>query len=339
MKCIYMPQPEKVYTHEVDIPIYGEEDVLIKVHTVGLCGTDLHSYRGSAALTKYPLIPGHEIGGHIVSLGKKVPATYKENMKVTVKPYFNCGVCYSCSIQRINACKDSVTLGVQIPGALCEYIAVNFNNVITCSDLSYEELALIEPLAVGTHLSNRTKVCSSDIVLVFGCGVIGLGAISACYLKGATVIAVDIADKKLELAKHMGAEYVINSKKQDVEKIVNEITRGQGAHVVLEAIGFNETMAQSIELVSFSGRVGYVGYGSGNLHLNSNVVVKKELNISGSRNSMHSEFIDVIQNLSYHKLPFHRLITEKFIANDAAKAFELWNKNQDVYTKIQIIFE
>lgn len=341
MKAVYMSKPWDVTVIEKDAPAVKPQDVLIRIHRVGLCGTDLQSYRGVAALTNYPLIPGHELGGEVVSCGPEVPVgLFHAGDRVTVKPYFNCGHCYPCSIDRINCCENSRTMGVQMQeGALCELISVPYGNVMQCGDLSYEEIALIEPLSVGAHLVSRANVSEGEFVLVFGCGVIGSGAISAAHFRGAKVIVADIADEKKATADAMGAYAFVNPQTQNLKEEIDRITDGAGVSVALEAIGIRSTMAEAIEAVNFAGRVGYVGYSKLPIEANATLIVKKELTIVGSRNALIDEFHSVMQNISARKLDFKRLISATYPVDEAPKAFADWDASPGNITKIQISFE
>ena len=341
MEAVYMKEPGNVSVIDLKMPEVREDDVLIRIHRVGLCGTDLQSYRGMAALTKFPLVPGHELGGEVVSCGKGVPAgMFAAGERVTVKPYFNCGHCYPCSIGRINCCENSRTMGVQMQeGALCDYVAVPYGNVMKCGDLSYEEIALIEPLSVGAHLAARANIQKDEYVLVFGCGVIGSGAISAAYFRGAKVIVVDIASEKFETAKAMGAIACINPLEQDVRAEIDRITEGAGVSVALEAIGVASTMADAINMVNFAGRVGYVGYCKKPLEVNATLIVKKELTIVGSRNATIDEFQTVKENIATGRLDFKRLISAVYKAPEAPRAFTEWAATPGNFVKIQISFD
>lgn len=341
MRAVYMKAPGDVSLIDIPRPEVREGDVLIRVHRVGLCGTDLQSYRGVAALTNFPLVPGHELGGEVAAWGGAVPAgLFAEGDHVTVKPYFNCGHCYPCGIGRINCCENSRTMGVQMQeGALSDYIAVPYENVLPCGTLSYEEMALIEPLSVGAHLVTRANITAGEYVLVFGCGVIGSGAIAAAYFRGAKVIAVDIASEKFETAKAIGAFACVNPQTQNLREEIARITNGAGVSVALEAIGVSGTMAEAIEAVNFAGRVGYVGYCKKPLEVNATLIVKKELTIVGSRNSTIEEFQRVRENIATGKLDFKRLISAAYTPEDAGRAFAEWDAQPGRFVKIQIRFD
>ena len=184
-------------------PKMGDDEVLLKMKYVGFCGSDLNTFRGGNPMVKMPVVPGHEVGAEIVSVGKNVPEGLKPGMVVTANPYTNCGKCASCRNGRVNACEHNETLGVQRWGAMCEYIALPWEKVIPAGLLTPRTCALIEPMSVGFHAVSRAQVTDIDVVLVIGCGMVGMGAVVRSVQRGATVVAADIDDEKLALAKEM----------------------------------------------------------------------------------------------------------------------------------------
>lgn len=200
MKAISLIEPRQIEIIEIPEPALGPEDVLVELRYVGLCGSDLSAYRGLSPMVSYPRIPGHEVSGVIVAKGERVPERLQVGAPVAVSPYTSCGLCPACRLGRANTCQYNQTLGVQRDGALTRRIAVPYAKTFTSQVLTPQELALVEPLSVGYHAANRGRVSEVDSVLVFGCGAIGLGAIAASARKGATVIAVDIDDGKLEMS-------------------------------------------------------------------------------------------------------------------------------------------
>ena len=168
MKAFVIAEKEVVEAKMIEDPVMGPTDVLIEVRYVGLCGSDLNSYRGLMPFVTLPRIPGHEISGVIIEKGVNVPKTLNIGDKVTVSPYTNCGVCPACRAGRINTCEFNQTLGVQRDGALTERIAVSFEKVFKSEILTLQELALVEPFSVGYHAANRGNICETDSVLLFG---------------------------------------------------------------------------------------------------------------------------------------------------------------------------
>lgn len=223
----------------VDVPEQEMKagDVMIRLQYVGFCGSDLNTYLGRNPMVKLPVIPGHEVGAVIEAVGSEVPEGLKPGMVVTVNPYTNCGKCASCRNARPNACQHNETLGVQRNGSMRERLVLPWEKVIPAGLLTPRECALVEPMSVGFHAVSRALVTDSDVVLVIGCGMVGMGAVVRSALRGATVIAADIDDEKLQLAREMGASYTLNTKTDDVNARLLEMTSGFGPDVVIEAVG------------------------------------------------------------------------------------------------------
>jgi L-galactonate 5-dehydrogenase len=335
MKAFAIKEQGVVSAIEIPEPKMGPADVLLEVYFVGLCGSDLNSYRGLMPFVTLPRIPGHEISGIIVDKGAEVPGTIKTGDYATVSPYTNCGVCPSCRQGRTNCCQFNQTLGVQREGALTQRIAVPFEKIFVSKKLTLHELALVEPLSVGYHGANRGSVSEIDTVLLLGCGTIGMGALCAAVRKGATVIALDIDDAKLAVAKKFGAAYTINSAKENAKDRVMEITNNEGASVAIEAAGTPITFNLALDLVAFAGRVVSIGYSKNETGIKTQLIVSKELNIYGSRNALRV-FPSVINMFERKERPFADMITKIFPFNETPDAFKYWNENPGTVSKILI---
>jgi len=338
MKAVKIIKPGVVKLVELNKPKVSVEEILIKLKALGLCGSDLKTYQGQNQMVIYPRIPGHEIAGEIVQTGEEVPSEFQVGRLVTVSPYTSCGKCVACQQGRVNCCPYNQTLGVQRDGAAAEFITVPYSKVFLAGDLPEEQIACIEPLSVGWHATNRAQIRSEDIVLVFGCGMIGLGVIAASTYKGAKVIAVDVDDLKLKKAKALGAIYTVNSQKENLEKKIFHLTRGQGVNVVIEAVGLTETFKKAIDLVCFAGRVVYIGYAKALVEYDTNLFVKKELDIKGSRNALDSEIKEVIKMVASRKIKIENLITQNYLLENLEEAFRFWDKHTEKVTKIIIRF-
>ena len=191
MKAIQITAPSEMKVVDIEKPVLEPGEVLVKIKYVGFCGSDLNTFLGRNPMVKLPVISGHEVGAVIEAVGKDVPDSLKPGMSVTVNPYTNCGKCASCRNGRVNACEHNETLGVQRNGAMCEYIALPWSKIIPAHRIPPRDCALIEPMSVGFHAVSGAQVTDIDIVMVIGCGMIGMGAIVRSALRGATVIAVD----------------------------------------------------------------------------------------------------------------------------------------------------
>ena len=339
MKAIQITEPSVMKVIDIADPQMGDNDVLLKMKYVGFCGSDLNTFRGGNPMVKMPVVPGHEVGAEIVKVGKNVPEGLKPGMVVTVNPYTSCGKCASCRNDRVNACEHNETLGVQRWGAMCEYIALPWEKVIPAGGLSPRTCALIEPMSVGFHAVNRAQVTDIDTVMVIGCGMVGMGAIVRAAQRGATVIAADIDDEKLTLAKQMGASYAVNTKTEDVHARLLEMTSGFGPDVVIEAVGSVPTYQMAVNEVAFTGRVACIGYAKTEVSFQTKYFVQKELDIRGSRNAQPSDFRAVIRYLQRGTCPVDRLISNEVIPENALGAMEQWAANPGKVFRILVNFE
>ena len=338
MKAIQIKKPFELDVVRLEEPVCGAGEVLLRIRYVGFCGSDLNTWRGGNAMAKAGVIPGHEIGAEIVKTGAGVPDSLKPGLTVTVDPYTACGHCASCRNRRFNACEHNETLGVQRDGAMREYLVLPWQKVIVAEGIDVKHCALVEPLSVGFHAVDRAGVTDKDVVTVFGCGMIGMGAIVRAALRGATVVAVDIDDDKLEVAKSVGAAYVVNSRTQDVKERIAALTGGLLADVVVEAVGAPVTQRAAIECVGFTGRVVFIGYAKDETTFSTRLFVQKELNIFGSRNAQPEDFRAVIGYLRRGTCPYDKLITSVVKPEEAAEAMKHWHENPGKVFRILVEF-
>lgn len=310
----------------VDIPQQEmkSDEVLLRLNYVGFCGSDLNTWLGRNTMAKMPVIPGHEVGAVIEAVGSDVPEGLKPGMVVTVNPYTNCGKCASCRNSRVNACQYNETLGVQRDGAMREFIVMPWEKVIPAGLLTPRTCALVEPMSVGFHAVSRAQVTDIDVVLVIGCGMVGMGAVVRSAQRGATVVAADIDDEKLALAREMGASYTINTQTEDVHARLLEMTSGFGPDVVIEAVGSTPTYQMAVDEVAFTGRVICIGYAKAEVSFQTKFFVQKELDIRGSRNAQPSDFRAVIHYLERGTCPVDRLISREVSPEEAPAAMQQW---------------
>jgi threonine dehydrogenase-like Zn-dependent dehydrogenase len=317
----------------VDIPeiTQQEGEALLRVKMVGLCGTDLNTFRGRNPMVEFPRIPGHEVAAEIVDGGGDL----KTGTLVTVLPYTSCGLCASCRRGRGNACQHNQTMGVQRDGAMTEYISIPREKLYT-ANLSVTELGLVEPLTVGFHAAARGRVTKQDIAAVFGCGGVGLGAIASCAFRGAETIAIDMDDAKLEIAKKAGARHLVNTARESLHEKLREITGGHGPDVIIEAIGLPDTFCAAVEEVAFTGRVVYIGYAKEPVSYETRLFVQKELDILGSRNALPEDFLEVIRMLEAGRFPVGDAISAIVPMEDAGRMLAEWSETPGRFTKIMI---
>ncbi len=324
MKALNITAERQMKVMELPEPEIAHDEVLIRLEYVGFCGSDLNTYMGRNPMVKLPVIPGHEIGAVIEKVGSDVPEHLVPGMTVTVNPYTNCGKCSSCRNGRVNACRYNETLGVQRNGAMRERMALPWIKIIPADGLSSRTCALAEPMSVGFHAAARAEVTDIDTVMIIGCGMVGLGAVIRSVMRGATVIAADIDDEKLALAKEFGASHVINTLKENVHERLEEITGGMAPDVIIEAVGSPATYQMAVDEVGFTGRIVFIGYAKSEVSFQTKLFVQKELDIRGSRNALPADFKAVLRFLRKNTCPVDRLISIETSPEEAGSAMQKW---------------
>jgi len=338
MKAFRIRQPGQSEVIDVRTPSPGPNEVLLRLGRVGFCGSDLSTFRGLNPLIDYPLIPGHEIGAIIEELGPDVPSRWQVGQEVSVLPYTHCGGCSACHQGRINTCRDNRTLGIQRPGAMCERTVVPHDKLLAGESLSLTDLALVEPLTIGYHAVQRGRISSADTVAVLGSGMIGLGVVAAASSLGARVIAIDLDDGKLALARECGAQELINSNADSLHHRLQRLTGGRGPNVIVEAIGSPATFQAAVEEVCFAGRVVYIGYVKAPVEYDSKLFVMKELDIIGSRNALPNDFENVIKMLVGSRVPVNKIVSRSVSIDAAGSVLQRWSDAPNDFTKIHVVF-
>ncbi len=338
MRAFVIDEPGRTRVAELEQPVPGPEEVLLRTRVVGMCGTDLSTFRGKNPLVSYPRIPGHEIAATIVEAGSGVPEHLRPGLNVTLSPYTSCGKCASCKRGRVNACQFNQTLGVQREGAMKDYFTAHWSKLYVAEGLTIPELSVVEPLSVGFHAASRGRVTAEDTVAVIGCGVVGLGAIAASAYKNAKVIAIDVDDRKLAVARQAGAAHTINSRSANVHDELAALTGNFGPDVIIEAVGMPATFRMAVEEVAFTGRVVYIGYAKEPVDYETRLFVMKEIDILGSRNAL-DEFGTVIDALRGGRFPVDAIISRVVPLEEAGEALKAWSDDPGAYVKVQISFE
>lgn len=334
MRALIIKGPGEATIETVPEPKLDPTKVSLRVRMVGLCGSDLNSYRGRNPMVQFPRIPGHEIAATVIE-GSSLRPDISSGVNVTMSPYTSCGKCASCLRGRPNACVFNETLGVQRDGALTEHITMPAEKLYPAA-LSIKELCLVEPLTVGFHAVARGRVTGADRVAIFGCGGVGLGAIAASHFAGATTIAIDLNDEKLRIAAQAGANHLVNSSTLPLHEQLLELTGGRGPDVIIEAVGHPQTFRSAVEEVAFTGRVVYIGYAKETVAYETKLFVQKELDILGSRNALPGDFQAVIQMLQGGKFPVDDAVGSIVTLDEAPGMLEAWSANPAKFTKIMV---
>lgn len=335
MKYIVCEEPNKFTLMEKEFPKREDNQALLKVHRVGICGTDLHAYSGNQAFFTYPRILGHELAAEILEIGNN-PQNLKVGDKVIVMPYVSCGRCYACSQGKTNCCSNIRVLGVHTDGGMQQQFAVRTDLLIPAGNLTYEEMAIIEPLAIGAHAIRRANVVAGETIVVIGCGPIGIGLMKLAQIKGAEVIALDVDEARLEFVKNeIGVKHVVKVSNTAVEE-VSKITNTNLASAVFDCTGNKRALESGINYMSHGGRYVLVGLSKGELVFSHPAIHAKESTIMCSRNATLEDFDFVINNLS--KFPTNAFVTHQVNFTEMIQNFDSWLDPETKVIKAMVNF-
>ncbi len=337
MKAIQIAKPGEIRVIEMPMPVPGPGEALLKVKFGGICGADVASYTGNQPFTTYPRIPGHEFSAEIVSVPEN-DRGLKVGDAVTCNPYFNCGECYACRRGIVNACHDNQTMGVQRDGAFCEYITMPVERIIPGKGLSAKELALIEPFSISCHALSRAEVKAGDNLLIMGAGPIGLFALIRAKSVGARVMIADKLESRLALAREYGAELAFNVEAGELHEAAQAFTDGQGFDVCVEACGAPETFLSCIDEAAHGANIILIGNGKRETSFVHSILLKKELNVFGSRNAFTKDFETLIDLVASGKADVLKMVSGVYAAENAAEAFEKLKNNDGTLAKLLIEF-
>ena len=335
MKAIVIDKPYEVEIRDVSMPTVGEGEALLRVLYVGICGADVASYTGNQPFTTYPRIPGHEFSAEIIEIPENDKGLKKGDV-VTCNPYFNCGKCYSCERGHVNCCTDNRTMGVQRDGAFCEYISMPVERIYPGMGLTAQELALIEPFSISRHAISRAVIHQTDSVLIVGAGPIGLFALLAAKQFAGKIAVADVLNNRLDLAMSYGADGVVNTATEDIAKFTEEFTDGRGFDVCIEACGRPETFLMCIDEAAYAANIILIGNGKRETTFLHSIILKKELNIFGSRNAMKQDFLDNIELAASGKVDLMKMVSGVYEMDKAAEAFDALAHNKGDLAKLLI---
>lgn len=335
MKVVYVEEPGKIEIREKEMPILKKGEALLKIKYCGICGADVATFTGNQPFTTYPRIPGHEFSAEIVEIEEN-DRGLKVGDIVTANPYFNCGHCYSCERGIVNACTDNQTMGVQRDGSFAEYVAMPIERIYSGKGLSAKTLALIEPFSIGYHAVSRGHVKPGHKVLVIGAGAIGIFAAVSAKLKGAEVYISDVFEKRLENALKFGVDGIIDVSKEDLLERTKEITNGNGFDICIEAVGQSATFLNCIDAAAFGADIILIGNGKKETTFNHSILLKKELNVYGSRNALKKDFLELIDLISSGKINVDHIVSDIFDKEDAIKGFDALVHNDGSRFKVLI---
>lgn len=313
---------ELVYSNEVLSPLKADY-TLLKIKRIGICGTDLHAFGGSQPYFTYPRVLGHELAAEVVLSSD--PDNFQRAESVTIMPYLNCGDCLACRSGKTNCCATMQVFGVHCDGGMAEYLQVPTRLVIKSQGLSLDELALVEPLAIGAHGIRRAGVIPGEFVLVIGAGPIGLGAVEFAKIAGAKVIVMDTNAQRLDFCRHeLEVEHIIHAIYDDVKGMLMEITSGDMPSVVIDATGNVNAINDAFQHLAHGGRFVLIGLQKSDISFSHPEFHKREATLMSSRNATAGDFEQVVSAIKNKSINPIRLITHRSPFDQVAVDFQSW---------------
>jgi L-gulonate 5-dehydrogenase len=339
MKSVKVLEPKNLKIVEEEIPtIINKTDVLIKIKAAGICGSDISIYNGTSPVATYPRIIGHEFTGEVIETGTGV-FNVKSGDHVVINPVQACETCKVCKKGRSNVCQNLKVIGVHSDGGFREYVTVPEKNIYKIdSSILWEHAAIIEPYSVAAQVVSRGDVQQGDIVLILGSGQIAITILQVAKLLGAQCIMTDVVDERLTRAKEFGADFVINSMKDNVVDKVKELTNGVGADVAIDAACVGITLEQASLSVRPAGVVVTMGFSENYVKIGEGTITKNELDIRGSRLN-NNMFPKVIEWFESGKIKPEKIITHKLHFTDVLEGFDKVKKEPETTMKVVLTFE
>jgi len=323
MKTLVCDKPGLFEYIEREMPVPKPGYAIVKIKRIGICGTDLHAYEGTQPYFNYPRVLGHELSGDLVEADGA--DDFFPGEAVTIIPYFNCGTCIACRNGKSNCCTVLQVCGVHIDGGMTEYLSVPSGSLVHGNGLSYDELAMIEPFAIGAHGIRRANIKKGEYVLVVGAGPIGLGTMAFARISGAKVIAMDLNAWRLKFCmEKLGVDHVIDAGTQDVHEQLRKITNSDMPTVVIDATGNQKAINKGIEWLAHGGRYVLIGLQKDNITLSHPEFHKRESTLMSSRNAKREDFEDVFESIKNRKLVPESFITQRLKFDEVKNAFETW---------------
>ncbi len=338
MKVITLVQPGQFSIGEVtspDAPQPGE--ALVRVHCVGICGTDIHAYRGKMPFITYPRILGHELGVEVIAVGKDVTHV-KPGDRCAVEPYLNCGTCVACRAGKTNCCTSLHVLGVHADGGMRDEVVVPAHKLHPANDLSFEQLALIETLGIGCHAVDRAQIQRDEWTLVIGAGPIGLTVLQFAQLATKNLIVMDINPTRLDFAsEHFEIAHALRADHEPLTRI-EEITHGELPTVVFDATGNAHSMMDAFKYVAHGGKLVYAGLINADITFNDPFFHRREMTLFASRNSTAHDFERIVALVRAGRIDTRPWVTHRARAEEMIEHFDTWIRSESGVVKAVVEF-
>jgi len=317
---ISLDKPGHFTTGEGPSPRQAPGDTRVRVHRIGVCGTDLHAFAGRQPFFTYPRILGHELGVEVIDAGS-TPHGLEPGDRCAVEPYLNCERCIACRAGRPNCCASLKVLGVHVDGGMRPEIAVPARKLHRSRTLHYDQLALVETLGIGAHAVERAAIAPDDVVLVIGAGPIGLSVSQFVQVRGATLVVMDVRPSRLEFCRRqLGVAHTVVAGPDAVEQL-RAIGRGELPTVVMDATGSAASMAGTFDLVAQGGRIVFVGLFQGDVSFNDPNFHRREITLHASRNALPGNFREIIALIEAGRIDTAPWISHRFDLADTPRRF------------------
>ncbi len=338
MKTLVCSQPGLLEYKEATAPALEKGRAILKIKRVGICGTDLHAFEGTQPYFSYPRILGHELAAELVDVDDN--DGFAANEIVTIIPYFNCGTCIACRNGKPNCCASIQVSGVHVDGGMVDYLSVPSYSLVHGNGLTPDELALVEPLAIGAHGIRRAGVQQGEFVLVIGAGPIGLGTMEFARIAGANVIAMDVNEQRLAFCKNaLNIQYVVNPAKEDAVEKLREITNGDMPTVVIDATGNVNAINNAFRFMAHGARYVLIGLQKENISFSHPEFHKREATLMSSRNATRTDFEHVIYCMKQKLVQPSTYITHRCEADKIKGQFESWLDPKNGVIKVMTEWE
>ena len=327
MKAIRLEEPGRLVHFSAPEPSSpGRGEVLVRVRSIGVCGTDIHAFGGKQPFFTYPRILGHELGVEVTAVGEDV-ANVKPGDRCAVEPYINCEKCIACRQGKPNCCTDIRVLGVHADGGMREMFTLPARKLHPSPTLRLDQLALVEPLGIGAHAVNRAQLEPGEFALVIGAGPIGLAVMQFAVEKGAQVIVLDVNETRLEFCqRQLGITHAINGLKEDPLAVLKDITRGDLPTALFDATGNPQSMMASFDFPAHGGRIVFVGLFPGEVTFNDPNFHRRELTLMASRNAVPADFTRIISLIETGRIDTAPWITHRGSFDDTVRDFPAWTR-------------
>lgn len=332
-----MVQPKTIEFNEVPVPKPEAGQVLVKIMRIGICGSDIHVYHGTHPFTSYPITQGHEVSGEIVELGEGVEDLFV-GQRVTIEPQVTCGKCHPCRHGKYNLCEELKVMGFQTTGVASEFFAVDASKITPIpQDMSFDEGAMLEPLAVAVHAANRAEAVVDQNIVVLGAGPIGNLVAQTLKAKGAKAVMVsDVSDLRLEIAKECGVDFAVNTLHKDLGEAIAEAFGPDKADIIYDCAGNDITMGQAIKYARKGSQIILVAVFGKMATVDLAVLNDHELDLNTTMMYRHPDYVEAIELVNAGKINLKRLMTNHFPFLEYQKAYEYIDQNKESSMKVLI---